>query len=81
MVLKIILRKYGKYMDEINKLELENRILKNQINEVYQFALDTRNQNIELLNELEKFKRILRIRLFLFLRRALLSLKKIVYED
>jgi|LakMenE18May11ns_1017448.scaffolds.fasta_scaffold9893801_2 hypothetical protein len=68
-------------MDEINKLELENRILKNQINEVYQFALDTRNQNIELLNELEKFKRILRIRLFLFLRRALLSLKKIVYED
>jgi hypothetical protein len=68
-------------MDEINKLELENRILKNQINEVYQFALDTRNQNIELLNELEKFKRILRIRLFLFLRRALLSLKKIVNED
>jgi hypothetical protein len=68
-------------MDEINKLELENRILKNQINEVYQFALDTRNQNIELLNELEKFKRILRIRLFLFLRRALLTLKKIVNED
>lgn len=68
-------------MDEINKLELENRILKNQINEVYQFALDTRNQNIELLNELEKFKRILRIRLFLFLRRALLSLKKIANED
>ncbi len=68
-------------MDEINKLELENRILKNQINEVYQFALDTRNQNIELLNELEKFKRILRIRLFLFLRRILLTLKKIANED
>lgn len=68
-------------MDEINKLELENRILKNQINEVYQFALDTRNQNIELLNELEKFKRILRIRFFVFLKRILLTLKKIVNED
>ena len=63
-------------MDEINKLELENRILKNQINEVYQFALDTRNQNIELLNELEKFKRLLRIRFFVLLRRILLTLKK-----
>ena len=68
-------------MDEINKLELENRILKNQINEVYQFALDTRNQNIELLNELEKFKRLLRIRFFVLLRRILLTLKKNVNED
>jgi hypothetical protein len=67
-------------MDEINKLELENRILKNQISEMYQFALDTRNRNIELLNELDKLQRLKRVKFLLLLRRLFLILKKNIYE-
>jgi hypothetical protein len=67
-------------MDEINKLELENKILKNQINEMYQFALDTRNKNIELLNELDKLQRLKRVKFLLLLRRLFLILKKNIYE-
>jgi len=67
-------------MDEINKLELEIRILKNQISEMYQFALDTRNRNIELLNELDKLQRLKRVKFLLLLRRLFLILKKNIYE-
>ena len=40
-------------MDEIKKLELENKILRVQINEVYEFALETRNKNVQLNEEID----------------------------
>lgn len=67
-------------MDEIKKLELENRILRVQINEVYEFALETRNKNVQLNEEIDKLHTIRKIRLLIFFRKILKGLVILIYE-
>jgi hypothetical protein len=67
-------------MDEIKRLELENRILRVQINEIYEFALETRNSNVQLIEEIDKLHKIRKIRLFVIFRKILKGLKIIIYE-
>jgi len=67
-------------MDEIKKLELENRILRVQINEVYEFALETRNKNVELNEEIDKLHKIRKIGLIIIFRKIIKGLKILIYE-
>jgi hypothetical protein len=67
-------------MDEIKRLELENRILRVQINEIYEFALETRNSNVQLIEEIDKLHKIRKIRLFVIFRKIIKRLKIIIYE-
>jgi hypothetical protein len=67
-------------MDEIKRLELENRILRVQINEIYEFALETRNSNVQLIEEIDKLHKIRKIRLFVIFRKILKGLQIIIYE-
>jgi hypothetical protein len=67
-------------MDEIKRLELENRILRVQINEIYEFALETRNKNVRLIEEIDKLHSIRKIRLFVIFRKIIKGLKIIIYE-
>ena len=67
-------------MDEIKRLELENRILRVQINEIYEFALETRNKNVQLIEEIDKLHSIRKIRLFVIFRKIIQGLKIIIYE-
>ena len=67
-------------MDEIKRLELENRILRVQINEIYEFALETRNKNVQLIEEIDKLHSIRKIRLFVIFRKIIEGLKIIIYE-
>lgn len=67
-------------MDEIKRLELENRILRVQINEIYEFALETRNKNVQLIEEIDKLHSIRKIRLFVIFRKIIKGLKIIIYE-
>ena len=66
-------------MDEIKKLELENKILRIQVNEIYEFALETRNENLKLVEENRKLLKIKKIRLLFIVRSAIKKLKTLIY--
>jgi hypothetical protein len=66
-------------MDEIKKLELENKILRIQVNEIYEFALETRNENLNLVEENRKLLKIKKIRLLFIVRSTIKKLKTLIY--
>ena len=67
--------------NNFQQLFYENKILKKQIKQLEDFVLDTRNKNIELIQENNKLIKIKKVKFILFLFKLLKKSYRITKDE